>query len=100
MHAWYREQWEFEITVLAVGKKNRPEECRLGLEQGDRFQSTYGCPSGLCPKTMMKAFPLTEAVRSGGDLRALGGDTALSLDFICPDAVVRFRLVARKLDEA
>jgi hypothetical protein len=43
---------------------------------------------------MMIAYPLMTAVRTGGDLRELGGDSAHSIEFICPDGVVQFRLVA------
>ena len=33
-----------------------------------------------------------EAARAGGDLRNLGGDSATSIRFCCPDGVVTFQL--------
>ena len=100
MRSWYKEEWRFTNTVLSVGRENRAEECRLGFEQGDVFKSTYECPPHFCPKAMMIAYPLMTAVRTGGDLRELGGDTAHSIEFVCPDGVVRFRLAADKIDVA
>ena len=43
------------------------------------YHCTYGCPvnadgCGICSKTMLLLYPLMDAVRSGGDLRYLGGD--------------------------
>jgi hypothetical protein len=35
MKKWYAEDWRFRIEVIRVGKENRAEECRLGLEPGD-----------------------------------------------------------------
>jgi len=32
MKKWYAEDWTFTIEVLQVGKENKAEECRLGLE--------------------------------------------------------------------
>lgn len=94
MRSWYKEDWQFTITVLKVGRADRAEECRLGFEPGDVFTSAYECPAHFCPKCMMIAYPLMTAVRTGGDLRELGGDSAHSIEFICPDGVVQFRLVA------
>ncbi|MEN6355523.1 MAG: TIGR04076 family protein [Armatimonadota bacterium] len=97
MRKWYKEDWKFTITVLKVGDDNRAERCRLGFEPGDAFTSTYECPAHFCPKSMMIAYPLMTAVRSGGDLRELGGKTADSIDFPCPDGVVHFRLDTEKI---
>lgn len=95
MKPWHKEGWAFIIEVQSVGIENRPESCRLGLEPGDRFECRYECPAGFCPKSMLKLFPLLEAVRSGGDLTNLGGDGPRSMDFICPDGVVIFRVTGR-----
>ena len=56
---------------------------------------------------MMLLFQMTEAVRSGGDLRKIGGfsptgnviDNPLCKEFVCPDGVVTYRLTAEKLSE-
>jgi ribosomal protein S18 acetylase RimI-like enzyme len=45
---------------------------------------------------MLKLFPLMEAVRSGGDLRNLGGFDKNIIEFDCPEGAVRFRLEAIK----
>lgn len=97
MNRWYDEEWEFTTTVQRVGPDDRPTACRLGLEVGDAFTSTYECPAGFCPKAMMKAYAIMEAVRAGGDLRLLGGDGPAGMTFCCPDGVVTFQLIARRL---
>ena len=97
MKKWYQEDWRFTVSVLRVGKGGRAEECRLGFEEGDTFECTYECPDGFCPKALMKAFSLMEAVRSGGDLRNLGGSGAAEMLFVCPDGVVQFRLVGERI---
>ncbi len=92
MRKWYQEDWRFGIVVLRVGEQDRAEDCRLGLEPGDAFECAYECPPGFCPKALFKLFPLMEAVRSGGDLRNLGGTAPAEMETVCPDGVVRFRL--------
>lgn len=99
MRAWYKEDWSFSITVIAVGQDNQAEECRLGFEPGDTFTSCYECPPRFCPKCMMVAYPLMTAARAGGDLCELGGDTAHSIEFTCPDGVVRLRMVAKRTED-
>ncbi|MDF2876295.1 MAG: hypothetical protein K0R22_2978 [Sporomusa sp.] len=95
MRNWYEEEWNFKITVLAVKPDNKPQgHCRNGHEVGDNYICGYGCPGGFCSKSMLKNFPIMEAVRSGGDLRNLGGSKENMMDFDCPDGVVRFRLEA------
>lgn len=46
---------------------------------------------------MTVMFPIMEAVRSGGDLRNIGGDSKYSKTVVCPDGCVIFRMTARKL---
>ncbi len=46
---------------------------------------------------MMMLFPLMEAVRSGGDLRNVGGDDRYGKTVVCPDGCVMFRLTAKPL---
>ena len=92
MKEWYREDWRFEIEVIRVGKENRPEECRLGLEPGDTFECAYGTPAGFCPTSFLKVFPVLEVLRCGGDLRYLGASEPRRIQFLCPDGVVAFQV--------
>ena len=97
MKKWYKEDYSFKITVLSVGNDGRPEHCRNGHEVGDTFICEYGCPDGFCSKSMMKLFPLMEAVRSGGELsNLLYGASKQSGIFTCPDGVVTFKIEGMK----
>lgn len=110
MKKWYEEEYGFTIEVIAVSHDNKTENhCRNGDEVGDVYHGTYDCPvnqcgRGLCQKSMMLLFPMLEAVRSGGDLRNIGGfsptghimDSPLCKEFVCPDGVVTYRLTAEK----
>ncbi len=96
MKEWYTEEWSFELEVLQVGRQNKAEECRLGLEPGDTFQCMYATPPGFCPTSFIKVFPSMEAVRCGGDLQNLGGGGPSEITFVCPDGVVLFRLKGEK----
>ena len=69
----------------------------MGFEYGDKFECSYDCPSNFCSKSMLKVFPIFEAVRSGGDLLNLGGKTPKEMDIVCPDGVVKFRIIARQI---
>lgn len=105
MKKWYGEDYEFTIEVVGFTHGCTTERyCRNGEEIGDRYTCTYGCPvnqdgQGICSKTMAVLFPVMEAVRSGGDLTNLGGDTPCSKTIVCPDGCVRFRLTARKTEQ-
>ena len=46
---------------------------------------------------MLPPYPLMEAVRSGGNLRNVGGADRYVKDIVCPDGCVMFQLSARKL---
>lgn len=94
MKKWYHEDWLFMIEVLRVGKENKAEECRLGLEVGDTFQCAYETPGGFCPTSFIKIFPSLEVVRCGGDLRNLGGSEPGTMTWLCPDGVVLFRVTS------
>ncbi len=96
MKKWYQEGWRFQIEVVRVGKENRAEECRLGLEPGDTFECTYGTPANFCPTSFLKIFPALEAVRCEGDLRYLGGAGPAEISLLCPDGVVWFRLIGER----
>ena len=91
--------WRFRIEVVRVGKEDKAEECRLGLEPGDTFECTYQTPAGVCPTSFIKVFPSMEVVRCGGDLRTLGGKGPWETTFICPDGVVLFRLTGDQRPE-
>ena len=47
---------------------------------------------------MMMMFPIMEAVRSGGNLENIGGDSQYSKNLVCPDGNVIFRMTAKKLE--
>jgi len=95
---WYQEDWRFVIEVVRVGKENKAEECRLGLEPGDRFECTFETPGGFCPTSFIKLFPAMEAVRCAGDLRYLGAGGATETTCLCPDGVVLFRLRGERVE--
>lgn len=95
MKRFVAEDVTFTLTVIG-GRTNADGalDCRNGHEVGDRYTCEYGCPQDFCQKCMLKAFPLMEAVRAGGDLRLLGGDGRDSITLCCPDGVVLLRLTA------
>ena len=104
MKKWLDEEYEFDIEVTGYLRGDSAEGfCRNGEEIGDKYSCTYGCPVneqgyGICSKTMMMLYPLMEAVRSGGDLRNVGGSDKYVKDIVCPDGGVLFRLTAKKLE--
>lgn len=95
MKRFITEDVTFEITVVS-GRTNADGalDCRNGHEIGDSYVCQYGCPADFCQKAMLKAFPIMEAARAGGDLRLLGGESADMIHFYCPDGVVQFCLKA------
>ena len=105
MKKWLDEEYEFEVEVTGYLRGDKPEGlCRNGEEIGDKYSCTYGCPVnqegfGICSKTMMMLYPLMEAIRSGGDLRNVGGSDRHVKDIVCPDGCVMFRLTARRIGE-
>jgi uncharacterized repeat protein (TIGR04076 family) len=92
MNKWYPEDWNIKVEVLKVSKEDKAEECRLGLEPGDTFESDYGTPNGFCPTSFIKVFPIMEVMRCEGDLRCLSASAPNKMDFIYPDGAVRFRI--------
>lgn len=102
MKKWYDEEYEWTIEVIGYLRGEGPERCcRNGEEIGDVYTCTYGCPvnrdgQGICAKVMMQMFPIMEAVRSGGDLRRIGGSGEYTKDVVCPDGCVIFRMTARR----
>ena len=103
MKKWYDEEYEFTVEVTGFLHGDHTERyCRNGEEIGDKYTCTYGClvnkqGHGICSKTMMMLYPLMEAVRSGGDLENLGGDSKYSKTVVCPDGCVIFKLTAKPL---
>lgn len=100
MKKWYDEEFEWEIEVIGFNKEGKETErfCRNGEQISDKYTCTYGCPVngqgyGICSKTMMMIYPIMEAVRSGGDLQNIGGDSKV---IMCPDGCVLFRITAKK----
>ena len=100
MRKWYREEWHFTIEVLGVGKEDRAEECRIGLEPGDTFECDFETPAGFCPTAFIKIFPSMEAVRCEGDLRHVGGDSPTETACLCPAGVVTLRLAGNRRGES
>ena len=106
MKKWYTEEYEWEIEVTGFLRGDHTERyCRNGEEIGDKYTCTYGCPvnaqgQGICSKAMTVMFPIMEAVRSGGDLRNVGGDGKYSKTVVCPDGCVIFRMTAVKTGNA
>lgn len=104
MKKWYDEEYEWEIEVIGFLRGNKTERyCRNGEEIGDIYTCTYGCPvnsngQGICSKVMTIMFPIMEAVRSGGDLINIGGNSKYSKNIVCPDGNVIFEMTAKKLD--
>ena len=97
MKHWYYEEYSFKITVMSIKPDNKPmNHCRNGHEVGDEFSCEYDCPGKFCSNSMLKLFPLMEAVRSGGELHNLGGRDKHIMEFECPDGVVWFKLEALK----
>ena len=103
MKKWYAEEYEWETEVIGFLRSEHTERyCRNGEEIGDKYTCTYGCPvnadgQGICSKVMMTMFPIMEAVRSGGDLENIGGNSKYSKEIVCPDGCVIFRMTAKKL---
>lgn len=46
MRKWMAEDWQFEVTVT----DGFSEDCRLGLEKGDKFTFEYGVCGLLSPR--------------------------------------------------
>ncbi len=97
MRKFVQEDVSFTITVVN-GKINKAGriDYRNGHEIGDTYTCEYGCPADFCQKSMLKMFPTMEAVRSGGDLRKLGGESENEIRFCCPDGIVTFLLEAKR----
>ncbi len=93
MKRFVTEDVHFKLTVID-GKNGIFDrlDCRNGHEIGDSYTCSYECPKDFCQKCMLKAFPIMEAARAGGDLRLLGGMEKDRMEFDCPDGTVTFLL--------
>lgn len=100
MKKWYDEEYKWTIEVIGYLRGDKTEGlCRNGEEIGDVYKCTYGCPvnaqgQGICSKTMTVMFPIMEAVRSGGDLTKIGGESKYEKTVVCPDGCVIFKITA------
>ena len=89
MKKWYDEEYEWTIEVIGYLRGDKTEGlCRNDEEIGDVYKCTYGCPvnaqgQGICSKTMTVMFPIMEAVRSGGDLTKIGGESKYEKTVVC-----------------
>ena len=103
MKKWFDEEYKFEIETIGFLRGDKTEYyCRNGEQIGDKYECTYGCPVnaqgyGICSKTMTMLYPIMEAVRSGGNLRKVGGEDKYVKTIVCPDGCVMFRLTATPL---
>ena len=89
MHKWYDEEYEFTVEVTGFLRGDKTEHyCRNGCP-------VNGQGYGICSKTMMMLYPIMEAVRSGGDLTNIGGESKYSKTIVCPDGCVMFRFTAK-----
>ena len=98
MQKWVTEDWKFELIAV----EGRAQDCRLGIEQGDRFAFTYGCPEGLCPRVMSEIYTWCEVIRCGGDFTYRGMTEKYEMELSCPCGSIRFHLKAMPInrDEA
>lgn len=70
--------WEIEVIGFLRGDKTE-NYCRNGEEIGYKYTCTYGCPVnkegyGICSKCMSIMFPIMKTIRSGGDMKNMGGE--------------------------
>ena len=90
MKKWVVEDWEFELTAIEGKARN----CRLGLEKGDKFIFTYGCPADMCPRVMTEVYTWCEVVRCGGDFTYRGAKEKYEMNLVCPCNSIHFHLKA------
>lgn len=90
MKPWIVEDWQFELTVT----EGKAANCRLGIEPGDKFIFSYGCPGGICLRLMSDVFTWCEVIRCGGDFTHRGSKDKYEMDMDCPCHTIRFHLKA------
>lgn len=94
MRKWMAEDWQFEVTVT----DGFAEDCRLGLEKGDKFTFEYGCPADFCPRAMAEIFTWCEVIRCGGDFTHRGCKEKYEMDLACPCHCIRLHLTAKPIN--
>lgn len=94
MQKWVTEDWKFELEVTS-GKAGH---CRLGLETGDKFVFSYGCPEGICPRVMADVFTWCEVIRCGGDFTKRGEKKKYEMNLCCPCHCISFHLKATPIN--
>ena len=94
MKSWVVEDWSFELTAV----DGKAADCRLGIEKGDQFTFSYGCPAGMCPRVMIELFTWCEVIRCGGDFTYRGQREKYEMDISCPCGSIRFRLKASPIN--
>ena len=90
MRKWVVEDWEFEL----IATEGNAEQCRAGIEKGDRFVFSYECPEGMCPRVMTQLYTWCEVIRCGGDFTYRGSKNKYEMPLICPCRCIRFTLKA------
>lgn len=88
------EDWAFEITVV----DGTAENCRIGLETGDRFSFEYATPADFCPRAMADLYTWCEVIRCGGDFTARGSKEPYAMEIMCPCGCIRLRLTAKPIN--
>lgn len=90
MKKWVVEDWGFTLTVV----EGKAANCRLGMETGDRFDFSYECPAGICPRVMNEVYTWCEVIRCGGDFTHRGMKDKYEMELWCPCRCIRFHLKA------
>lgn len=89
MRKWVVEDWEFEL----IAAEGSAEQCRAGIEKGDKFIFSYECPEGMCPRVMTQLYTWCEIIRCCGDF-TYRGNNKYERPIICPCGCIRFTLKA------
>jgi len=90
MRKWIVEDWTFEVTVT----QGEAQNCRLGLETGDRFIFQYETPASFCPRAMIELFTWCEVIRCGGNFTHRGCPEPYEMDLPCPCHCIQLHLKA------
>ena len=94
MKKWVVEDWQFELTAI----EGQAAHCRLGIEKGDKFVFSYGCPDGICPRVMAELFTWCEVIRCGGDFTYRGSKEKYETTLVCPCGCIHFHLKATPIN--
>ncbi len=94
MKKWITEDWQFTLTAT----QGKAAACRLGIEAGDSFVFSYGCPADSCPRVMADVFTWCEVIRCGGDFTYRGEKEKYEMTLRCPCGSILFRLSAAPIN--